>query len=335
MKRRGFAAIVLSVALCVGLALAQEALPETAHGPAIDQGKGYLVEEIDDGLYWVSDGTYITMFLVADEGVIVVDAPPSLGDRLLRAIGEVTDEAVTHLVYSHAHADHIGAAGIFSDDVEIIAHEETAAILARMGDTDLRPQPDVTFSREYTLEVGDQLLELSYLGPNHQSGNIFIHAPSQRVLMLVDVIFPGWVPFKHLALAEDVPGFIDAHSQALDFDFETFLGGHLTRPGTREDIETQRDYVLDVQANALEALQAVDFMAIGQEVGFANQWLLFDTYLDEVAQVCADETLAEWGDRLGGAEAFTFSHCWTMMEALRVDWNFVGGADISLDDNSR
>ncbi|MEK0352620.1 MAG: hypothetical protein QQN57_07020, partial [Nitrosopumilus sp.] len=28
-------------------------LPETANGPQIDYSKGYLVEEIRDGLYWV------------------------------------------------------------------------------------------------------------------------------------------------------------------------------------------------------------------------------------------------------------------------------------------
>src|SRR3712207_8781371 len=51
-------------------------------------------------------------------------------------------------------------------------------------------------------------------------GNIFIHVPRQRVLMLVDVIFPGWVPFSHLALSMNVPGFIKAHEQALSYEFE-------------------------------------------------------------------------------------------------------------------
>lgn len=336
MNRVGYRVMVLCVvALASWVAFAQESIPETARGPAIDQEKGYLVEEIRDGLYWVTDGSYITMFLTTGEGVIVVDAPPSLGEKFLQAIQEVSEEEVTHLIYSHAHGDHIGAAGIFPEDVTIIAHEETAAILARREDNELRPQPDITFSDNYTLEVGNQLLELSYFGPNHQDGNIFIYAPLQRVLMLVDVIFPGWAPFKHLAISEDIPGFIDAHFQALNFNFDTFLGGHLTRPGTREDIETQRDYILDIQANALEALQTVDFMAIGQEVGFENQWLLFDTYLDAVAQACTDATLAEWEGRLGGAEVFTFSHCWTMMEALRIEWNFVGGAEINTSDTPR
>jgi len=38
-------------------------LPDAARGPAIDFTKGYLVEEIKDGLYWVTEGAYNTIFL--------------------------------------------------------------------------------------------------------------------------------------------------------------------------------------------------------------------------------------------------------------------------------
>jgi len=57
-------------------------LPDAAAGPAIPQDKGYLVEEIQDGLYWVTEGVYQTIFLTTGEGVIVVDAPPSIGENL-------------------------------------------------------------------------------------------------------------------------------------------------------------------------------------------------------------------------------------------------------------
>lgn len=57
----------------------QSALPEAAIGPTIPPEKGYFVEEIRGGLYWVTDGSYNTMFLVTNEGVVAVDAPPSIG----------------------------------------------------------------------------------------------------------------------------------------------------------------------------------------------------------------------------------------------------------------
>jgi len=307
-------------------------VPETAYGPPIDPEKGYLVEEISDGLYWVTEGVYTLIFLTTGEGVIVVDAPPSIGENLLNAIAEVTDEPITHVIYSHSHADHIGAAGLYPADATYIAHTETAAQLDRsLNDPDRVmpygaasggapvPLPSVTFDEKYTLEVGNQVLDLEYRGANHEPGNIYVYAPKQKVLMLVDIIFPGWSPFKDLALAEEIPGYLRAHDEALSFDFDTFIGGHLGRPGTREDVETQKEYIQDIQANAAQALQTVDFFAIAQDVGFANPWLLFDTYLDTVAQECADLTEPKWIDRLGGVDVFTFDHCWKIAESLRID----------------
>ena len=85
-----------------------------------------------------------------------------------------------------------------------------------------------------TLIVGNQTLQLDYHGNNHLPGNIFIYAPQQKVLMLVDIIFPGWIPFPYLAIAKDTAGFIEAHDIALNnYDFDTIVAGHLTRLGTR------------------------------------------------------------------------------------------------------
>lgn len=305
-------------------------VPETAMGPAIDQEKGYLVDEIEGGLYWVTDGTYNIMFLTTGEGVIVVDAPPNLGEKMLNAIADVTEEEITHVVYSHAHADHIAAAHLFPADAVYIAHEEAAALIARgNADSDYPfgvflggspvPEPTITFSDSYTLEVGTQTLELEYKGPNHSPGNIFIYAPDQNVLMLVDVIFPGWAPFLNLAIASDVPAFIQAHDDALAYDFETFVGGHLTRLGTREDVQLQKEYILDMRANAVKALETVDFFAIGEETGFENQWLLIDTYINALSQECADLTIPDWKDRLGGVDIVTKSHCFELILSLRVD----------------
>ena len=170
-------------------------IPDAAKGPAIPS-KGYLVEEIRDGLFWVTDGVFNTIFLVTDEGVVAVDAPPSIGKNYLKAISEVTDKPITHVIYSHDHIDHNGAAGMFPKNAVIIAQEETTAELQRakavaMNASMVPPIPTETFSNNYTLQIGNQTLQLDYYGDNHLPGNIFIYAPKQKVLMLVDIIFPG------------------------------------------------------------------------------------------------------------------------------------------------
>ncbi len=293
-------------------------LPETSMGPQIDYSKGYLVEEIKDGLYWVTDGAYQAMFLTTGQGVIVVDAPPSIGENYLKAIAEVTDEPITHVIYSHTHNDHVGDMSMFPDDAVYIAHQEAADTLEKRNDPN-RPIPTITFEDKYTLEVGNQKLELAYYGPMHEPGNIFIYAPNQKVLMLVDVIFPGWTPFKDLAMAQDVPEFLAAHDKVLEYDFDTYIGGHLTRLGTPEDVQIQKEYFQDIQTSAAKANQEISFMTIGQEVGFENLWLVFQIYADTITQQCTDEIVPKWIDKLGGVDLFTYDHCWKISEGQRID----------------
>ena len=89
-------------------------------GPAIPP-KGYLVQEIRDHLYWVTDGSYNTIFLVTEKGVVAVDALPSIGKNYLKAIAEVTNKPIAYVIYSHAHLDHIGAPGIFPKNATYIS----------------------------------------------------------------------------------------------------------------------------------------------------------------------------------------------------------------------
>ena len=300
-------------------------LPDAAKGPPIPS-KGYLVGELGDNLYSVTDGAYNTMFLVTEKGVVAVDAPPSLGQKYLKAIAEVTNKPVNYLIYSHAHIDHIGAAGLFPKNLSVIAQEETARELqsakaVAKNVTMVPPIPTITFSKNYTLTIGNQTLKLDYYGSNHLPGNIFIYAPKQKVLMLVDIVFPGWVPFPYLAIAKDVAGFIKAHDIALDkYDFDKFVGGHLTRLGTRNDVAVQKEFIDDLKNAATKANQEVLFSKVAQQVGhFDNPWLIFSKYIDAVNEKCTQLVLPKWDNKLGGAREFMSTHCFTMSEAERVD----------------
>ena len=300
-------------------------IPEAAKGPAIPP-KGYLVQEICDHLYWVTDGSYNTIFLVTEKGVVAVDAPPSIGKNYLKAIAEVTNKPIAYVIYSHAHLDHIGAAGIFPKNATYIAQQETAGELQRAKSVAknasmVPPIPTVSFSKNYTMQIGNQTLNLDYYDNNHLPGNIFIYAPKQKVLMLVDIVFPGWVPFPYLAIAKDVAGFIKAHDIALNnYDFNTIVAGHLTRLGTRNDVIIQKEFVSDLEKAASKANQEVLFSKVAQQVGsFDNPWLLFSKYIDAINENCVKDMLPKWGNRIGGAEQFMSTHCFSMAEAERVE----------------
>ena len=327
MIKQALAALVL-LAGSTAAALAAAPLPEAAKGVPIPQDTGFYVKEVADGLYFATEGAYTTMFLTTGQGVIVVDAPPTFGDKLVKAIATVTKEPITHVIYSHSHADHIGGAAQYPASATYIAHADTKA---RLAATDrLAPfgaflggapvtLPTVTFDDTYKLTVGSQTLELAYRGDDHEPGNIYIYAPKQKVLMKVDIVFPGWSPFMDLAVSENVPGWLKAQDVILSYDFNWLVSGHFGRLATRKDVEVQKAYLMDIVANAQTALQTVDFMAIASKTGFENLALLFDTYLGAVSQKCAELTIPNWIDKLGGVDVWTRSHCDRIVEALRIN----------------
>ncbi|GEM_PF-233476 len=292
-------------------------LPATANGVALPP-EGYVVQPLGDDLYAVLDGLYQSMFAVTGMGVMVVDAPPSMGTKLLDAIASVTSEPITHVIYSHHHRDHIGAADMFPADVIRIAHQETADLLTAAADP-MRPVPTVTFDTTHTLEVGTQILELAYKGPVHDPGNIFIYAPKQKVLMVIDVVFPGWVPFSRLAMSQNIFAWEAASDDILSYDFTMFVGGHVGRLGTKEDVLVHKDYLADLRTHAGAALASTPFSDAFAEVDPTNVWAVIGLNFGVVAEKCAVEMLETWTGKLAGIDLNAYDHCWTMAEALRID----------------
>ena len=326
---------ILSVLAATDTTTTYAPIPSTGQGPKTNKD-GWRVEAFGGGAYMVTDNQYNGLFFVSTAGVIVVDAPPTLGYKLLYAIGNTTSVPITHVVYSHAHADHIGAAFVYGHNVTRIAHALTKEILHATPDPN-RPLPDVTFTEEYSLRVGNQTLQLSYQGLNQQPGNIFIWAPTQAVLMIVDVVYPGWAPFAYLGQAEFVPGVIRAHEQALDYPFRYFVGGHLTRAGTRRDVEIAREYILDLKANCAAAItlstqsagpqNPISAQAIVNATGTANPgnpWAVFKAYLDDVSAYCANTTNHKWLGKIAAVDVYAFENAYAMVESLRIDFDFLG-----------
>jgi glyoxylase-like metal-dependent hydrolase (beta-lactamase superfamily II) len=221
-------------------------------------------------------------------------------------------------VYSHAHADHIGATSSLGGHPVIIAHDETRKLLQRAGDGN-RPVPTKTFAERYTLRVGSQVLELSYHGNGHVPGNIFIYAPAQKTLMVVDVVFPGWMMWRRLAVAQDIPGYLAQVDEIKVLPFQTLVTGHVARIGTRADVELQAAFLKDLKAAAALGLKTTK---MGEEMDAAdtkNPWAVFDNYIDRVVVKCVNELTPRWRDKLAAFDVYIWDQCYTMEQSLRID----------------
>jgi glyoxylase-like metal-dependent hydrolase (beta-lactamase superfamily II) len=298
-------------------------IPQSALGPALND-QGYYVGQVERNLYYVTDGVYQSAFLTTRDGVVVFDAPPTIGGNLRRAVDEIAAangvrNTVTHFVYSHHHDDHGGAASLFDGDVIRIGHEETRRLLLRDNNSN-RPVPEVTFADRYTLEVGGERVELAWRGPNHTPDNIYIHFPDHDTLMFIDVVNAGWVPIYNVNLSEDVPGYMGAPAIALSYPWTHFICGHLGRLATRDDVAVHQQYIDDIVASSREALASVNpvpfYVAGGQ-----NFWAGVKGHLDAVTERAAAPVIAKYTGVLAAADIgeFTRTTTFQIMQSLRLD----------------
>lgn len=322
--------------------------PKADYPPGVAEDieiKGYHVSEIRNDVFWITGGEYHVMAVKTRKGVMIVDAPEALPFfppmDVLGAVAEIAPGyPITHMIYSHGHTDHIGGAGLIKEafpNVQIIAHKKTKRLLAKMNDSK-RPVPTKTFEKTMTVSSGGKKLKLHYRGNTHMPGNIFVHAPREKILMVVDVTFPGWVPFRRLALSDNVGGWIKGNMDVLDFKFDTLIAGHVTKLGTRSDVELQLEYVQDIidsfdstmgdPSTLFTAVGAYDSVhGPGAAFETSAKWALFSAFFDASTKICSDILDAKYtegatpGDNpkaLAGAEAFNFSNCEAYFVARRL-----------------
>jgi glyoxylase-like metal-dependent hydrolase (beta-lactamase superfamily II) len=163
------------------------------------------------------------------------------------------------------------------------------------------------------------VLDLTYHGTAHEPGNIFIHAPAQRVLMVVDVVFPGWMPWRRFGEAQDIPGYLAQVEQIGRMDWDVLVGGHVGRTGTHADVALQVAFNRDVRAAAAAALADAAREAGPHAPDRENPWAAFDAYADRVAARCVAALTPRWAHRLAAFDVHVRDQCDAMEHSLRID----------------
>jgi glyoxylase-like metal-dependent hydrolase (beta-lactamase superfamily II) len=299
-------------------------VPRSALGPALNE-QGYYVGRVERNLYWVTDGTYQSAFLTTSDGVVLLDAPPTIGHNIKRAVDEIasangTSNTITHLIYSHHHADHVGASSLFDKNVTRIGHEDTRRLLVR-DDDPARPPNEETFQDRRTLEIGGERIDLAWFGANHSPDNIIIHLPDHDALMLIDIVNPGWAPVFQSNLTEDIPGYLEAPANALAYSWKHFIGGHLGRLGTRDDLTLHQQYMADIAESSRKAIDTVDYTPYFAKYP-DNPWAAFRGGLEETVATAAAPVIEKYTGVLAAADVFTESTTFQVLQSIRLDLGY-------------
>jgi len=154
--------------------------------------------KVKDNLYVITSSTPGPEFtggnvsvLVGASGVTVVDTKLSgYGPTIIERIKKVTDEPITTIINTHTHGDHTGSNEGFPTTVEIVAHENTKANMAKMdafkGDKE-KFLPKRTYKDTLSVGSGKDRIDLYYFGAGHTNGDTWVHYPSLRVLQTGDM----------------------------------------------------------------------------------------------------------------------------------------------------
>ena len=214
---------------------------------------------------------------IGDDGVVMIDdqfAP--LTDRIVEAIGGISNGNIRFLINTHVHGDHTGGnENLGRMGVDIVAQERVRLRLAeRLPAAAL---PVLTYNEPVTIHLNGEDIRLIPVPPAHTDGDTFIHFRGSDVLHLGDVFRTVAFPVIDRNNGGTLDGTIDALGIAAG------IAGPDTKivPGhgvvsSRDDVIEFRDMVIDVgaQVGALVAGGASydDVVAAGPTSEYEAKW---------------------------------------------------------------
>jgi glyoxylase-like metal-dependent hydrolase (beta-lactamase superfamily II) len=150
--------------------------------------------DISDNLYLLSGGGGNALMMTGDRGVVLADAlSPGQGRVLLEMTSAISEQAITTVIYTHAHLDHTGSSRELPTLTEIVAHENTHTNMARMPEFSgpgTKFLPSTTFRDTLSIGDGRDRIDLHYFGAGHTNGDIVVAFPAKRTALVGD-LFPG------------------------------------------------------------------------------------------------------------------------------------------------
>jgi cyclase len=186
------------------------------------------IEEVRDNIYVIrSGGSGNVTVLVSSDGIALIDDKFEMDhDGIMALVSSVTDQPVRYVINTHLHDDHTGGnARMQAIDAEVIASENARRILAETRGTGL---PNITLDDYLRIYLGDMPIDLYYFGRGHTDGDIVIHLPEERIVVMGD-LFALWGPYLHLihyGAGGSLRDWSRTLERALQLDFDTVIPGH-------------------------------------------------------------------------------------------------------------
>lgn len=228
------------------------ALPLQAQTPS----QKFELTKVADHVYSFRYGVHRNIIVVTDDGVIISDPlNPPAAKMMMVEIKKLTEKPVKYVIYSHNHWDHISGAGIFkAQGAEIVQHELAAKRTRK--NPDVIPADTIWSGDRRDIKLGDQTIELHYIGPSHGRGMTVMRLARQKILHTVDVVTPNRIPFT--IMPDYIPyKLVDALKKVEMLDFERIIPGHGAPEAPRSAVTQAREYMQDLSAAVTKSAKII------------------------------------------------------------------------------
>ena len=189
------------------------------------------IKKVRDNLYVIPGAGGNTTVFVTRAGVVLVDTKlANNGEAILSQVRSVSGRAVTMIINTHSHPDHIGSNDYFAPSVEKVTHENTKKWMAANERVASNPavMPTKTFTDKMTLSSGRDQIDLYYFGAGHTDGDAFIVFPALRAMAAGDIFAWKMAPLIDPMAGGSVVALPDTLEKALKGigNVDTVIEGH-------------------------------------------------------------------------------------------------------------
>ena len=231
------------------------------------------ISNIAGDVYRFQNNGHYTVFTVTSQGVVVTDPVNAEAAAWLKGeIGKLTEQPITHLVYSHSHGDHASGGVAFGDVPNVIAHTNAPEAIDGVV-------PNWRYSQALQFTHGGKAFELTHLGPGHGTDLVALVIRPENVGFVVDAVASKRLPYRDFP-GSDVDQWTNQVRNVEALDFDILAGGHGPL-GVKQDVTEGRIYLETLRSTVLDGLQAgktIDELALEITMDDYRDWINYEEW---------------------------------------------------------
>jgi cyclase len=256
----------VALALLAGTAATAASAAQTAAQPAQQSDTPFTLAPLGHGISAAIDNPAAKTdrsgsnagFLIGPNAVAVVDTFESqaAAQKMLEVIQQQTKLPIRYVINTHYHLDHVAGNQVFVSAGAITLAQQNVRAWERTENLkfflpNITPQqrtfvetlalPDVTYTHDTTLYLGDHRSLLLRIMPGHTGGDTVVYDSEANVVFCGDLFWNHTLP--NLIDASTKPWIETFDTLLADYPTATFVPGHGDHPGTAADVRAFRDYL--------------------------------------------------------------------------------------------